>query len=88
LSKESRLRVFFPIAIFACSFLAAACVEPLGPGFFFLDRHAEIRATDATRGAALHIKVVDFFTMPEIARFGRWKCACLTGPLSDRRICV
>jgi hypothetical protein len=62
LSKESRLRVFFPIAIFACSFLAAACVEPLGPGFFFLDRHAEIRATDATRGAALHIKVVDFFT--------------------------
>lgn len=35
-------------------------MEPLGPGFFFLDRHTEIRAAaDATSGAALHIKVVD-----------------------------
>lgn len=62
MTKETRLRLFFPIAIFAWSFLAAACAEPLGPGFFFLDRHAEIRTTaDATRGAALHVKVVDFF---------------------------
>jgi len=62
LTKETRLRFFFPIAICAWSFLAAACAEPLGPGFFFLHRHTEIRAAaDATSGAALHIKVVDFF---------------------------
>ena len=37
-------------------------MEPLGPGFFFMNRQTEIRAaTDARRGAALHIKVVDFF---------------------------
>jgi hypothetical protein len=50
------------MAICAWSFLAAACVEPLGPGFFFLNRQTEIRAaTDATRGAELHIRVVDRF---------------------------
>ena len=36
-------------------------MEPLGPGFFLVDRHTEIRApTNATPDAALHIKVVDF----------------------------
>jgi len=62
LSKATRLRIFFPAAIYAWSFLTAGCVEPLGPGFFFLDRHAEIRAeSDATRGSALHLRVVDSF---------------------------
>jgi hypothetical protein len=62
LCKKTRLRVFFPIAICAWSFFAAACAEPLGPGFFFLGRRTEIGArADLTRGAALHIRVVDFF---------------------------
>jgi hypothetical protein len=38
-------------------------VEPLGPGFFLLDRRTEIRApADATPDAGLHIKVDDFFS--------------------------
>jgi hypothetical protein len=38
-------------------------VEPLGPGFFLLDRRTEIRTpADATPDAGLHIKVVDFLT--------------------------
>ena len=63
LCKVTRLRVFFFVAICAWSFLATACVAPLGPGFLFLDRRAEIRAaTDQARGARLHIRVVDFFS--------------------------
>jgi hypothetical protein len=62
LSTDTRLRSFFPIAICACSFLALGCVEPLGPGFFFLNRQTEIRpATGASSGAQLHLRVVDRF---------------------------
>jgi hypothetical protein len=59
---DIRLRIFFPIAICAWSFLASGCVEPLGPGFFFLNRQTEIRAVEgAPSGAELHIRVVDRF---------------------------
>ena len=38
-------------------------MEPLGPGFFLLDRRTEIRTpADATPDAGLHIKVDDFFS--------------------------
>jgi hypothetical protein len=37
-------------------------VQPLGPGFRFVDRQTEIRAVaDAPRGAGLHVRVVDHF---------------------------
>ena len=63
LCKITRPRVFFFVAICAWSFLATACVAPLGPGFLFLDRHTELRAaTDRARGARLHLRVVDFFS--------------------------
>lgn len=40
------------------TFLAAGCVHPLGPGFDFADRQAEIRVTGASPGR-IHIRVVD-----------------------------
>jgi hypothetical protein len=73
LSEETRLRVVFvagskwsprplPIALCAWAFLATSCVQPLGPGFRFVDRQTEIRAVaDAPRGAGLHVRVVDHF---------------------------
>jgi hypothetical protein len=62
LSTETRFRNFFPIAICAWIFLAAGCVEPLGPGFFFLNRQAEIRpVATPPSGTGLHIRVVDHF---------------------------
>ena len=37
-------------------------MQPLGPGFRFVDRQTEIRAlADAPRGAGLHVRVVDRF---------------------------
>jgi hypothetical protein len=55
---ESRLRFFFPAALLAWTFLAAGCVHPLGPGYQFADRQAEIRVSGATPGR-IHIRVVD-----------------------------
>jgi hypothetical protein len=62
LFKEARFRIFFPAALCALAFLTTSCVQPLGPGFRFIDRQTEIRAvSDAPRGALLHIRVVDRF---------------------------
>jgi hypothetical protein len=42
--------------------LATSCVQPLGPGFRFVDRQTEIRAVEsAPNGAGLHARVVDRF---------------------------
>jgi hypothetical protein len=53
-SKQSLL----PIAFCACGFLAAGCVQPLGPGYHFAGRQTEIRPV-ANAPDALHIRVVD-----------------------------
>jgi hypothetical protein len=59
---ETRLRIFLPAALCASAFLAASCVQPLGPGFRFSDRQTEIRAVaGAPLGAELHVRVVDHF---------------------------
>jgi hypothetical protein len=62
LFKDTRFRIFFPAAICAWAFLTTSCVQPLGPGFWFLHRQTEIRAVaDASHGAGLHVRVVDRF---------------------------
>jgi hypothetical protein len=53
-----RLRIVFPVVLVAWTFLAAGCVQPLGPGFQFADRQAEIRVSGASPGR-IHIHVVD-----------------------------
>ena len=52
----------FPIALCAWAFLTTSCVQPLGPGFRFVDRQTEIRAVaEAPLGAGIHVRVVDRF---------------------------
>jgi hypothetical protein len=53
-----RSRIVFPAALAAWTFLAAGCVRPLGPGYEFADRQAEIRVAGASQGR-IHIHVVD-----------------------------
>lgn len=53
-----RLRFFFPAALGAWIFLAAGCVQPLGPGYQFADRQAEIRVSSASP-ARIHLRVAD-----------------------------
>ncbi len=64
---QTRLRVFIltgskwspyplPAALCVLALLATGCVQPLGPGFRFVDRRTEIRAV-----AGLHVRVVDRF---------------------------
>jgi hypothetical protein len=55
---ETRLRIFFPAVLGAWTFLAAGCVQPLGPGFHFADRQAEILVSGAAPGR-IHFHVVD-----------------------------
>jgi hypothetical protein len=54
--------MLFPAALCASVFVTTSCVQPLGPGFRFVDRQTEIRAVaDGLRGTALHVRVVDSF---------------------------
>jgi hypothetical protein len=58
LLAETRSRILFAAALGACLFLASACVHPLGPGYHFADRQAEIRfAADAP--GSIHFRVTD-----------------------------
>jgi hypothetical protein len=52
------LRFFFPVALATGTFLAAACVQPLGPGYQFAGRQAEILVSSASPGR-IHFHVVD-----------------------------
>jgi hypothetical protein len=47
-----------PVVLGAWTFLAAGCVQPLGPGFHFDGRQAEIRVSGAEPGR-IHLRVVD-----------------------------
>jgi hypothetical protein len=59
---DTPVRIFFPAAICAWAFLTTSCVQPLGPGFWFIHRQTDILAVaDAPRGARLHVRVVDRF---------------------------
>jgi hypothetical protein len=53
-----RSRILFSAALGACALVAAGCVNPLGPGYHFPDRQAEIRVSGALPGR-IHIRVVD-----------------------------
>jgi hypothetical protein len=52
------LRIFFLPALGVCALLAAGCVHPLGPGYQFVDRQAEIRVSSASPGR-IYFRVVD-----------------------------
>jgi hypothetical protein len=54
----TRLRILFPAALGAWTFLAVGCVHPLGPGYEFADRQAEILVSTATPGR-IHFHVAD-----------------------------
>jgi hypothetical protein len=58
LLAETRLRIFFPAVLGAWTFLAAGCVYPLGPGYQFADRQAEVLVSSAAPGR-IHFHVVD-----------------------------
>jgi len=58
LLAPTRSRIFFPVALGACIFLAAGCVQPLGPGYQFADRQAEILVSAAAPGR-IHFHVAD-----------------------------
>jgi hypothetical protein len=49
---------FFAAALGACAFLAAGCVQPLGPGYQFADRQAEILVSGAAP-SRIHFHVAD-----------------------------
>jgi hypothetical protein len=55
---KSRSRKFLAAALSACAFLAAGCVQPLGPGYHFADRQAEILVSGAAPGR-IHFLVAD-----------------------------
>jgi hypothetical protein len=55
---ETRLRILFPVALSAWTLLATACVHPLGPGYQFADRQAEILVSGASPGR-IHFHVAD-----------------------------
>jgi hypothetical protein len=52
------LRILFPVALGAWTLLASACVHPLGPGYQFADRQAEILVSSASPGR-IHFHVAD-----------------------------
>jgi hypothetical protein len=55
---ETPSRIILTAALGACAFFASACVHPLGPGYHFADRQAEIRfAADAP--GSIHFRVAD-----------------------------
>ena len=56
--SETQLRTFFLIALGGCTLLAAGCVQPLGPGYQFADRQAEILVSGAAPGR-IHFHVAD-----------------------------
>jgi hypothetical protein len=58
LRAETRLRVLFPVALGAWTLFAAGCVHPLGPGYRFADRQAEILVSGAAPGR-IHFHVAD-----------------------------
>jgi hypothetical protein len=55
---KSRSRFYFAVVLAACASLAAACVHPLGPGYQFADRQAEILVSGAAPGR-IHFHVAD-----------------------------
>ncbi|HEX4643803.1 MAG TPA: hypothetical protein VH161_10055 [Candidatus Acidoferrales bacterium] len=55
---KSPPRIFFAVAVGMAAFVAAGCVQPLGPGFHFDGRQAEIRVSDAAPGS-IHFHVID-----------------------------
>jgi hypothetical protein len=61
LFAETWPRIFFPLALGAGTLLASGCVQPLGPGFHFADRQAEVRVSDGAPGR-IHVHVVDRLT--------------------------
>jgi hypothetical protein len=58
LLAETWSRLFVPAALGACAILAAGCVHPLGPGYQFADRQAEIHVSSASPGL-IHFHVAD-----------------------------
>jgi hypothetical protein len=58
LLADTRLRIFFPPALVACAILASGCVQPLGPGYQFAGRQAEILVS-RTAPSRIHFHVVD-----------------------------
>jgi len=52
------LRILFPVALAACILLAVGCVNPLGPGYQFAGRQAEILVSSASPDR-IHFHVVD-----------------------------
>jgi len=58
LSAESRSRIFFVSALSACAILGTGCVHPLGPGYQFADRQAEILVSSAAPDR-IHFHVAD-----------------------------
>jgi hypothetical protein len=58
LPEASRSRILFAISLGVWAFLGAACVQPLGPGYQFTNRQAEIRVSSAAPGH-IHLRVVD-----------------------------
>jgi hypothetical protein len=58
LLAETWLRIFFPAALGAWALIAAGCVHPLGPGYQFADRQAEILVSSAAPGR-IHFHVAD-----------------------------
>jgi len=58
LLADTRLPIFFPAALVACAILASGCVQPLGPGYHFADRQAEILVSPATP-SRIHFHVAD-----------------------------
>ncbi len=58
MDRGTCFRFFLPAAVCAGALLTAGCVQPLGPGFHFEGRQAEIRASVGSPDR-LHIRVVD-----------------------------
>jgi hypothetical protein len=54
----TRSRILLPAALGAWTFLAAGCVHPMGPGYQFADRQAEVLVSSAAPGR-IHFHVVD-----------------------------
>ncbi len=55
---KTTLRLLFSGALGACAFLATGCVQPLGPGYQFADRQAEILVSSASPDR-IHFHVAD-----------------------------
>jgi hypothetical protein len=61
LLAETPSRIFFAVVLGSWTFLAAGCVQPLGPGYHFADRQAEILVSKGAPGR-IHFHVVDELT--------------------------